>query len=58
MKSACLLLTKSAAVPLAIAATQAAAMVLPFPVAAVIGAGLCGWAGYSLVNSVRKILES
>ena len=50
-------LANAGGVPLAIAATQAAAVVLPFPVAAVLGAGLCGYAGYALTNAVRKLLQ-
>ena len=57
MKSSLLLLAKAASVPAAIATTQAAAIVLPFPVAAILGAGLCGYAGYSLCFHVWKIID-
>ena len=49
---------KATGIPLAVIVAQFAGTALPFLPAAIIGASVCGAAGYSLLKSVWKLIES
>ena len=49
---------KATGIPLAILVAQCAGTALPFIPAAIIGGSVCGAAGYSLIKSLWKLIES